>query len=123
MTMANQANFNLLSFNVRGINNKKKRLSVLRWLNKKQADIIYLQKPIPLRAVKTSGKRNGEEIYIFHTVQTTVEVSLLCFEKDLIVKLKVLKVVIKVAGSVLMFYITKKDCCSLIFTHQTDMFL
>ena len=42
---------------------------------------VYLSMDIALRAVKTNGKRNGEEIYIFHTVQTTIEVSLLCFER------------------------------------------
>ena len=67
MTMANQDNFNLLSFNVRGINNKKKRLSVFRWLNKKQADIIYLQKTYKQKKHKMSdklGQESDSSVYV-----------------------------------------------------------
>ena len=65
--MANQANFNLLSFNVRGINNKKKRLSVFRWLNKKQADIIYLQETYSSQGCENQWQKEwGGNIYFSH---------------------------------------------------------
>ena len=65
--MANQANFNLLSFNVRGINNKKKRLSVFRWLNKKQADVIYLQETYSSQGCEDQWQKEwGGNIYFSH---------------------------------------------------------
>ena len=35
--------FNLVTFNVRGLRNQKKRKNIFHWLNTKQCDVCFLQ--------------------------------------------------------------------------------
>ena len=49
--------FNIISLNVRGLNNKKKRLSVFRYLKKENCDIAFL--PMVVLIMKQNGKMIG----------------------------------------------------------------
>ena len=50
----------LVSLNVRGINNFRKRRMIYTWRRKQKVDSIFLQETHSKKIPKDSGKMNGE---------------------------------------------------------------
>ena len=64
------ANFNLkvMSINVRGLNDRKKRRGVFRRISEEILMFVVYKNPIVLKTVSGSGGMNGVETYFLHTV-------------------------------------------------------
>ena len=69
----------IMSLNVRGLCNLKKRRSIFNWCRKSAGDIFFSKKPIVLKKMSGNGNMNGEGNFFSLTVVVTVEGWLLCF--------------------------------------------
>ena len=58
------ANTNIISLNVRGLNNYQKRLKLYRWFKENNAKIVLLQ--------ETFGKKELEDLITKHGIQHSV---------------------------------------------------
>ena len=65
--MALCVNFSLISFNVRGISNFKKRKTIFTWCRKQKADFLFLQETHSKKDSETCWKNKwGSEVIIAH---------------------------------------------------------
>ena len=63
------ATLKIMSLNVRGISNFKKRRTIFTWCRRKSADVIFFyKKRTQTKQQKYNGKMNGAEKCFFHTV-------------------------------------------------------
>ena len=64
-----------ISLNVRGLNDKKKRLSIFRWLKQEKCDIAFLQETFSNPNNELDWQQEWEGECIFVMVQNTAVVS------------------------------------------------
>ena len=59
--------FKLISLNVKGLGNSKKRLGIFRWLKKNKSDIIFVQESHGVKRIEKEWSREwGGEIVFCH---------------------------------------------------------
>ena len=60
-------NFQIMSFNVRGLNDRKKRRSIFKWIKQKNIDMCLLQETYCTAKVEKIRRTNGVGKFYFPT--------------------------------------------------------
>ena len=91
--MAEQVDLKIISLNVRGLGNNKKRVSVFRWLKNQKADIVFLQECHKTEETEHLFKRewNGQAVFSHGTSQSRGVAILMQNNLDVIVKDEIYK--------------------------------
>ena len=83
------SDFRMLSSNVRGLSNFKKRHAIFAWCRKQNANIIFFKEHIQLETMRNNGKLNGVPLWSLLMGVVIQEVLQYSFERGLMVILPV----------------------------------